>query len=545
MKHTILFFACLLASSICLPAKADTIGHPYHGTPVLASEQVPIQESVQTPSLERSPVVLSDDTLFYVYAGIGGINVKKRADIVAENIAALTTLPFFDADSLCIEENAGECNIVYKQSIIFAVTTRQADELQLPKRDLAEMYVASILQAVTAARSTIVWKTVLIRIAEGLLLLVVTYFLLKYLNIFYRRTRLYILTRKDKTIKKLYYIVDANKQIAIEATILRIIRLALYILVLYFFLLFLFMLVPGTKWLSTLLLGYIVSPLKAAFFAVWNYIPDLIVIVIIIFIFKYVIKAIRIIADKIANESISVNGFHPEWTSATFNIIKVILYVFMFILIFPHLPNADSGVFQGVTVFMGLLISLGSTSLIGNLMAGLVITYMRPFKIGDRIKVAENLGNVIEKNSLVTRIRTTKNEIVTIPNSSITSGQTINYSASAEEYGLILHTQVTMGYEISWRRMHELLIEAARQTSYVQETPQPYVLQTALDDSYVRYEINIYTNNANAMLEIYSELNQNIQDIFNREGIELMAPHVYGYRKMEEAAIPPQNNIPN
>jgi small-conductance mechanosensitive channel len=487
--------------------------------------------------LDSCPVVMSGDTLFFVYGGLGSIKVEKRAAIVSENIAELKNIPFFDADSLITEDGA-ECRIVYKQNVIFAVTDRQAGYLQQSKIDLAGAYCARIVEAVTDARSTVVWQTVLKRVGEGILLVLITFFLLKYLNILYRKTRAYILTRTGKTIKKLYYLLDAEKQVAIGAAILRILRLGLYLIILYFFLLILFLLVPGTRWLSDRLLGYIISPLKSLVMTVWDFIPDLIIIIIIIFIFRLILKAIHAISEKVSNGSITINGFHAEWTSATFNIIRVILYIFMFILIFPHLPNSNSGIFQGVSVFVGVLISLGSTSLIGNLMAGLVITYMRPFKIGDRIRVGENLGNVIEKSSLVTRIRTTKNEIVTIPNSSVMSTQTINYTASATEYGLILHTSVTMGYEISWRRMHELLIEAAMKTPDVLAEPKPFVLQTALDDFYVRYEINLYTSQANEMIRIYSDLNKNIQDIFNREGIELMAPHIYGYRRMDKAAIP-------
>ena len=116
----------------------------------------------------------------------------------------------------------------------------------------------------------------------------------------------------------------------------------------------------------------------------------------------------------------------------------------MFVLIFPYLPGSDSDIFKGVSVFIGILFSLGSSTAIANMVAGLVITYMRPFKIGDRVKIAETTGDVVEKTLLVTRIRTPKNEIITIPNSSILSGNTVNFSSAADEKGLIIHTAPAM-----------------------------------------------------------------------------------------------------
>jgi small-conductance mechanosensitive channel len=185
----------------------------------------------------------------------------------------------------------------------------------------------------------------------------------------------------------------------------------------------------------------------------------------------------------------------------------------------------ESPAFQGISVFIGVFFSLGSTSVISNMVSGLVITYMRPFKVGDRIKMGEFLGNVVEKKPLVTRIKTPKNELITIPNANIMTAQTINYSYSAQEYGLILYETVTMGYETPWRKIHEALLEAATNTPHVLTTPKPFVLQTALDDFYVEYQINIYTKEADLMPSIYSELNKNIQDVFAREKLELLSPH--------------------
>jgi len=219
------------------------------------------------------------------------------------------------------------------------------------------------------------------------------------------------------------------------------------------------------------------------------------------------------------------------------------MYAFMFIVIFPYLPGSDSPVFRGVSVFLGILFSLGSSSAISNAVAGLVITYMRPFTIGDRIRVGDITGDVIEKTLLVTRIRTIKNEEVTLPNSSLLSVHSINFSSSASGAGLILHTTVTIGYDVPWKKVHELLTKAASATSGVsrRDDRKPFVLQTSLDDFYVSYQINAFTEEAHKMAGIYSELHQNIQDKFNEAGVEILSPHYRAARDGNMTTIPTEN----
>ena len=189
-------------------------------------------------------------------------------------------------------------------------------------------------------------------------------------------------------------------------------------------------------------------------------------------------------------------------------------------------------------MFLGILFSLGSSSAIANAVAGLVITYMRPFRLGDRVKIGEVTGQVIEKTLLVTRVRTTKNEDITVPNASILSGHTINYTSSSKELGLVLHTSVTIGYDVPWRQVHELLIEAAVATNGVNISKEPFVLQTSLDDWYVAYQLNAYTDTPEFMPRIYSELHANIQDKFNEAGVEIMSPHYRAVRDGNAITIP-------
>ena len=217
---------------------------------------------------------------------------------------------------------------------------------------------------------------------------------------------------------------------------------------------------------------------------------------------------------------------------------NVLVIAFAFVVIFPYLPGSDSPVFQGISVFLGFLFTFGSAGSLSNVIAGLVLTYMRLFKIGDRVKIGEIVGDVIEKSSLVTRVRTPKNEIISIPNSTVMSSHTINYSSDAPEKGLIIHTTVTIGYDVPWKDMHQTLIDAALRTDLVLKDPQPFVLQTSLEDFYVAYQINAYVREANKQAAIYSNLHQNIQDVCNENGIEILSPHYRAARDGNQSTIP-------
>ncbi|MDR0472278.1 MAG: mechanosensitive ion channel family protein [Treponema sp.] len=289
---------------------------------------------------------------------------------------------------------------------------------------------------------------------------------------------------------------------------------------------FVFKIFPQTEHLADSIFGYILTPLKNIFHGIISYIPNLITIIIILLITKYALRGLKFFSTHIAKEKLKIPGFYPEWANPTFNILKFLIYAFTLAVVFPYLPGSDSRVFQGVSVFVGIIFSLGSSTAIGNLVAGLVITYMRPFKIGDRIQIQGYTGFVVEKHLMVIRIKTHKNEYITFPNIQVLSGSVINYNTSSDEdeEGLILNAKITYNYAAPWRLIHEILIEAALKTTHIQKTPKPFVLQTSLDDNYASYQINCYTKTIEKIPAIYAGLFENIQDAFASRGMDMTAP---------------------
>ena len=338
-----------------------------------------------------------------------------------------------------------------------------------------------------------------------------------------------------------YEFLPPARQLDVLLKGVSVLKWALYALVFYLSLPVIFSLFPFTKGWAQTLLGWILGPAENILWSFVNYLPNVFTIAVIYIITRYTVRFLQFIAAEIDSGNLKLTGFHADWAKPTFKIVKFLIYAFMFVMIFPYLPGSDSDIFKGVSVFLGILFSLGSSSAIANAVAGLVITYMRPFKLGDRVKIGEIIGEVIEKSLLVTRVRTTKNEDITVPNASILTGHTINYSSSSEELGLILHTSVTIGYDVPWRKVHELLIEAAVATEGVNISKEPFVLQTSLDDWYVAYQLNAYTDTPEKMPRIYSELHANIQDKFNEAGVEIMSPHYRAVRDGNAITIPNRN----
>jgi small-conductance mechanosensitive channel len=486
-----------------------------------------------------------NDTLFSIYSRIASYTPADRAANITKNILSIYNDPFYKSDSLILVKTDNGTEIVYNGDMVVMLASKM-DALYFNKDDyhLASEYLHLIKSSIVAERLANSTSNLLLRIGKVLLIIAGLGLLIFLINKMFSLIRRFISTHREKYLKGLT--INKVKLLSPEHLALFILRLSgliriLIILVfVYLSLPLLFSVFPETKMWTATLLNWIISPARKALNGVINFLPNLFSILVIYFIFKYSIRGIRYFVDQLEKEEIQINGFHADWAQPTFRILKFLLYAFMLVLIFPYLPGSDSPAFQGVSVFLGVLFSLGSSSAIANMVAGLVITYMRPFKIGDRVKIGDIIGDIVEKTTLVTRIRTVKNEDVTVPNSAILSSSTINYSthAARPDSGLIVHTTVTIGYDAAWEDVHRVLLEAADRTEMILKNPKPFVLQTSLDDFYVSYQVNGYTKEANDQARLYSQLHQNIQNCFNEAGIEIMSPHYRAVRDGNPTTIP-------
>jgi small-conductance mechanosensitive channel len=295
---------------------------------------------------------------------------------------------------------------------------------------------------------------------------------------------------------------------------------------------------PWTEPLAQPFADYFLEPLSQIWEAMVSYAPSLLNILVIIFCTWLILKLLRGFFVAFRMRYITLPGFHSEWAEPTYKIIRFLVLALSLVMIFPLLPGADSPAFTGISLFVGAMITLGSTSAMGNITSGVVLIYARSFNRGDFVQIGDAFGQVVERTLLATRLQTTKNENITIPNSAVLSSQVINYSDTSDSTDLIVHTSIGLGYDVDWRRVHELLSNAANKTAHVEPNPEPFVLQKSLDDFSVSYEINAYTRRPDLLPSIYSELNRNILDEFSREQIEIMSPTYTSVRDGNPLAVP-------
>ena len=488
------------------------------------------------------PVVADGDTLFYLYTKRGGYTPQQRAQMTGSAIEELGRRFNLRPDSVSVDYSDIVSDLMYGNKVLLSLTDQDALWEGVSRDSLANERRQNVVDKLHEMKAEHgIWRMAK-RILYFVLVIVGQYFLFRLTNWLFRKLKVRILRLKDTKIKPVsiqgYELLDAQKQANLLVFLASVGRYILMGLQLLFTVPLIFIIFPQTEGLAYRLLGYIWNPIRGIFVGIIDYIPKLFTIIVIWYAVKYLVRFVLYLAREVEGGRLKINGFYPDWAMPTFHIIRFLLYAFMIAMIYPYLPGSNSGVFQGISVFVGLIVSLGSSTVIGNIIAGLVITYMRPFKIGDRIQLNDTTGNIIEKTPLVTRIRTPKNEVVTVPNSFVMSSHTVNYSTSAREYGLIIHSEVSIGYDIPWRKVNELLIDAALNTPGVVDDPRPFVLETSLSDWYPVYQVNAYIKEADKMPQIYSNLHQNIQDKFNEAGIEIMSPHYMAMRDGNETTIP-------
>ena len=491
-----------------------------------------------------APLIIDGDTLFVLYDRRGGVAPETRVKDIYEKMMEIGMRMTLFTDSIFIYEGDFTSDIMSGEDVIMSVTDNDALWQNQTRQQLAADYRTIIHTKIEQMQSEYGLKRKLLGVLYVLGSMAVLGLLIWSTNYYYRRWRFrlvrYLLGRTSPVSFKNYEVLNLHRQGVLFYGAFNVVRYLVILLLLFIFVPMFFAAFPETKSFTYAIFGYLWNPFVGIVKSIFGFLPNFFQIVVIVICFRYLVKGLHYLMDEISSGRLTINGFYADWAQPTYLILRVLCYSFMIVMIWPLLPSSDSQVFQGVSVFIGVIVSLGSSSIIGNVMAGMVMTYMRPFRVGDFIKYGDIDGFVIEKTILVTRIRTRKNDVVTIPNSNLMSSQTTNYTFSAQNYGVIVHTKVTIGYDMPWQQIRDLLLDAAHKTPHILKKPAPFVLVTALDDYYVEYEINAYTHQSDLLGIIYSELHQNILDSFHKNGVEIMSPHIFAHRNDLPVQIPPQ-----
>lgn len=491
-------------------------------------------------------VVFDGDTLFTIYNNLGHFTPEERASSIVNKLDKISNLAKIERDSFVLYDDRSQVMVMYKNLPVLSVTNSDAETEGTTRYNLAVSHteiLKEVFDEVVSDRNIFYW---LIRVGYALLMLAGLVLILFLVNKLFSWVDKKLvsyekgLKRKRKTVFR--YLAPRGPDYFFSF-VSRAVKIISFIVILIVYLPLPFSFLPWTEGLVHRFYIYISVPLMKIGLGLWSFISEKLIFIILIFLVaRYLLRIFTFVSSEIEAEKLKIKGFHREWAKPTLNIVKIIVYAFTLVFVFPYLPGSDSKAFQGVSIFLGVLFSLGSTSAIANIVAGIVITYMRPFQIGDRVKIGPTVGDILEKNLLVTRLKTLKNEDVTIPNSTIINTHLLNYTKHASKFGIILHPTVTIGYDVPADTVIKLLLDAAKNTKNLTRDFKPFVLQKSLSDFYVEYELNVYTKQPGKMVHFYSELNKSILNEFNKAGVEILSPHYSAFRDGNASTIPEEKN---
>ena len=466
------------------------------------------------------PLIIEGDTLLYIYTSLGGDDPAHRVESVARKVTQIGKSLKLTTDSMHIFIGEYTDDVMCGEVVIISVSDLDGLWNGMSRRDLAEEYLRILSAEIERLHADYGLKAKLTGLGWAVFLIVVQVLFFMLTARFIRYLRHLIVEGVDGRMKPLvikgYELMNIHQEKRILLFLTRVLQVFLILLQLFISLPLLFSIFPETEKFTWNMINYVWSPLRDMVVSIVRYFPNLVKIVVIVYVVRWVLKGLRHLSNEIAAERLKIDRFYQDWARPTYQIVRIFIIAFTLVVIWPWLPGSESGIFKGVSIFVAALFSLGSTTTIGNLISGIIITYMRPFLVGDFVRIGDQEGEVVEENAFVTRLRDIKGNLVTVPNNSILSQQTVNYTAAARDgKGSIVHSSFTFTYHVPRETVESYLLEGAARCKLLEKNPKPFVLYTALEDFYTQYEINGYTKETARLFAVYSELHRNIIDVFH------------------------------
>lgn len=476
------------------------------------------------------PVIVEKDTLFILYASLGGEGPVHRAEDITYKILQLGKSLRTTTDTLTVFNSELTSDVMSGQFVLVPVSDLDGLWAGMSRQELAHVYMGIIDKKIKKMQAEYGLQAKLrgMTWAAALIVLQIVFFVLTARFTGWMRKEIMdgLRGRMKPLVVKGYELLNVRQSKRILLFLTRALQVILVLIQLFISLPLLFSIFPETEKFTWNMINYVWEPLRDMVVSFIHYFPKLVKIVVIIFVVRWMLKGIKHLSDEIEAGRLKIDSFYQDWAQPTYHIIRIFIIAFTLIVVWPLLPGSDSGIFKGVSIFVAALFSLGSTASIGNLISGIIITYMRPFIVGDFVQIGEREGTVIEKNAFVTRLRDIKENIITVPNNSILSLPTVNYTAGVRNAGgTIVHSDFTFTYKVHREQIEPLLLEAAGRCRLILKTPPPFVLVTQLEDFYTRYQINAYTTESQRLFEVYSELHKNILDVFKENDLEPTSSH--------------------
>lgn len=482
------------------------------------------------------PLVIEGDTLLYIYASLGGEDPVHRVESAFRRITSIGKSLTMNTDTIHIFESEYTADIMCGENVLLRVSDLDGLWNGMSRRELADQQMKILSAEIDKLHDQYGMKAKLHGFgwAVSVIIVQIIFFLLTALFIRHLRRRIFegLGGRLKPLVIKDYELLSLLQVKKIMLFLTRVLQVLLVIFQLIISLPLLFSIFPETEKITWKMINYVWEPLRDMGIAIFYYIPNLVRIILVIILVRWILKGLRHITDAIASGSLKFDKFYQDWAEPTYQIVRIFIITFSVVVIWPWLPGSDTGIFKGVSIFVAALFSLGSTTTIGNLISGIIITYMRPFLIGDYVRIGEREGVVVEKNAFITRLRDIKGNMITVPNNSMLSQQTVNFTAAARQNGgSIVHSEFTFTYKVPRQTIEKYLLIGADRCELLLKEPKPFVLVTSLEDFYTRYEINGYTLETDRLFEVYSQLHKHILDVFRENDLDPTSSH---FIKMEE-----------
>jgi small-conductance mechanosensitive channel len=488
-------------------------------------------EPAAETDIPMAPVVIDGQVLFEL-RGASSLPATARAERVRQRIEDLAADPGVRPEDVQVVRSGDYLLLAAGDRVVVTLVDADAQANQVSLGVLADLYRDRIVRAIREWREQrdpghLVRAALTVLAATAALAIVA--FLVVWAT---RRLDASVERRFHRRIKALevksFQLVRLEQVRAALHNLLRGARLVALLALALLYLQFVLSLFPWTRGYADPVLHVVIDPLQKMAWSLLRNVPNLVFLALLFVVVRFILRAMHVFFDTIGRGALTFAGFDREWALPTYKIARVAVVAFALVVAYPYIPGSESDAFKGVSLFLGVVFSLGSSSAISNLIAGYTMTYRRAFKLGDRIRIGETFGEVTETRLQVTHLRSPKNEEIIIPNSQLLNSEIVNYSSLAKQRGLILHTTVGIGYATPWRQVEAMLLAAAERTPGLLREPPPFVLQRKLGDFAVEYEINVHCDEPGGMLRLYTELHRNILDLFNEHGVQIMTPAYEG-----------------
>lgn len=532
MTRTIQVFilaALLLLLSMTAPLRAAT------------DDARPEASSAPELTLETAPVEIDGQVLFKV-RGLSSFPAEKRAEAIRERIKSVAAEGSFPSGDLRVEIVENGTVIRAGGNSLMIVSDADAQLEQTTRENLAALHLLRIQRAIDDFRQARKPDALLkagLYSAGATVLLALGIAILLALNRWLDKGVSKLLKSRVRSVDIQSFEVLRLDTIwkAMHALVLAIGAVTIVVSV-YVYLQYVLALFPWTRSISNDLFDLAAGAGERLGKSLASVIPDLVILVLIYYLARFILRRVKNFFEAVEQRRVAFTQFEAEWALPTYKLVRVLIVAFAFIVAYPYIPGSETPAFKGISIFIGLVVSLGSSTAISNFIAGYLMTYRRVFKVGDRVKVNDVIGEVVAVRLQVTHLRTNKNEEITIPNSQILNSDVTNYSSLASTQGLILHTTVGIGYETPWRQVEAMLCVAGRRTAGVLTEPGPFVLLPKLGDFAVTYELNVYIRDTGRIAKTYAELHRHILDVFNEYGVQIMTPAYEGDPEQPKVVTP-------